>query len=159
MRPDQEEKIRGVPRLLGPTPRLQPTPRSGAADPQVRRYEDLAVQQLIDRILALSPHIRYVALYRDGALTSGERPDLAGASSSKSDRYEELIVNPTLLTLVTQRGNIDCGGVRFVLIRYGNFFQLVRPVRGGHLSVAVGPDGNPLELAPLIAAALERTGI
>jgi hypothetical protein len=110
-------------------------------------------------ILALSPHIRYVALYRDGALTSVERPDLAGASSSASDRYEERIVNPTLLTLVTQRGNIDCGGVRFVPIRYGNFFQLVHPVRGGHLSVAVEPDGNPLALAPLIAAALERTGI
>lgn len=39
-----------------------------------------------------------------------ERPDLADASSSESDRYEELLVNPTLITLARQRGEIDCGG-------------------------------------------------
>jgi hypothetical protein len=36
-----------------------------------------------------------------------ERPDLANASASESDKYEELIVNPAVLTLVRQRGNIE----------------------------------------------------
>ncbi|HEX6048536.1 MAG TPA: hypothetical protein VFZ21_04685 [Gemmatimonadaceae bacterium] len=34
-----------------------------------------------------------------------------------ADRYEELIVNPTLITLTKQRGDIDCGGLEFLVIR------------------------------------------
>lgn len=67
---------------------------------------------------------------------------MAGASASESDRYEELLVNPTMLTLVRQRGNIDCGGVRFVLIRYGNFFAFVVPVTGGHVAVGLEPTAD-----------------
>ena len=44
------------------------------------------------------------------------------ASGLESDRYEELLVNPTLLTLATQRGNIDCGGLKYLIVRYGNKF-------------------------------------
>lgn len=31
-------------------------------------------------------------------------------------------------------------------IRYGHFFQLVHPVAGGHLSVAIEPRAQPLDL-------------
>ncbi|HTD61663.1 MAG TPA: hypothetical protein VK679_13515, partial [Gemmatimonadaceae bacterium] len=86
---------------------------------------------LIDAIFAVSPVVRYVATYNHGELTSKSRPNRAGASSAESDRYEELIVNPTLLTLVTQRGNIDVGGLKFVLIRYGRLYQLVVPTTWG----------------------------
>ncbi len=103
-------------------------------------------------IFALSPQVRYVALFRDGELTSRQRAGLSGASSAESDRYEELIVNPTLVTLLGQRGRIDCGGLEHVVIRYGNFFQLIRPIPGGHLSVALEPDADPLA----VAAAVER---
>ena len=60
------------------------------------------MKTLIEAVHALSPNIRYVAVY-----------------------------NPTLLTLLTQRGDIDCGGMRFVLIRYGNFFEYVAPIAVG----------------------------
>ena len=60
---------------------------------------------LIDGLFALTPAIRYVATYLDGVHLSGQRPGIEGASSSESDKYEELLVNPTLLKLVTQRGN------------------------------------------------------
>jgi len=73
-----------------------------------------------------------------------ERPDLAHASASESDRYEELLVNPTLLTLVQQRGNIDCGGMRYLIIRYGFLFQLVIPLKQGHISIAFESYTNPL---------------
>ena len=66
----------------------------------------------IDRIFAVSPDIRYVALYRNGALESHQRPGLENTSASESDKYEELLVNPTLLKCATQRGNLDCGGLR-----------------------------------------------
>jgi hypothetical protein len=95
------------------------------------------LDEILDRCLALGPEVRYAAVYRGGMLRSRERAGLAHASTSESDRYEELLVNPTLLTLVRQRGNIDCGGLRFVLIRYGNFFEFVAPVAGGHVSVGV----------------------
>ncbi|HSE27134.1 MAG TPA: hypothetical protein VLA95_02805 [Gemmatimonadales bacterium] len=108
----------------------------------------------ISAIFPLSPDIRYVAILRDGSLTLRERGGLANASSAESDRYEELLVNPTLLTLVGQRGRIDCGGLEYVMIRYGSFFQLVRPIPGGHVSVAVEPHGNPLAVATALAETL-----
>ena len=110
------------------------------------------MNHLIKSLFAISPEIRYVALYRNGKLELSERPGLPNASSSESDKYEELIVNPTMLKLVQQRGDIDCGGAQFVLIRYGNFFQFVRPIPGGHVSV-----GSELSAAPLtIAAEVEK---
>jgi hypothetical protein len=98
----------------------------------------------------ISEDVRYVALYLDRQLTLRERPGLANASSSESDKYEELIVNPALLLLVRQRGEIDCGGARFILIRYGNFWQTVWPVRGGHVSIGLELSADPLGLAEAI---------
>jgi hypothetical protein len=110
------------------------------------------MQALIEAIFGLSTDIRYSAIYRDGELTMSARQGLVGASSSESDKYEELIVNPAILTLVKQRGDIDCGGARFVLIRYGNFYQFVAPVEGGHISVCIELQADPLKLAePLLS--------
>ena len=114
------------------------------------------MNDLIEAIFALSTRVRYVAIYRHRELVSRARPGLWGASEAESDRYEEVLVNPTLLTLVGQRGAIDCGGLEFVVIRYGNFFQIVRSLPGGHLSVAVEPDGDPLAIAANIGRVLQR---
>jgi hypothetical protein len=105
------------------------------------------MDELIKAIFALSTQVRYVAIYRHRELVLRARSGLTDASEAESDRYEELLVNPTLLTLVSQRGAIDCGGLEFVVIRYGNFFQIVRSLPGGHLSVAVEPAGDPLAIA------------
>jgi len=107
----------------------------------------------------ISKDVRYVALYLDGQLTLHERPGLVNSSAPESDKYEELIVNPVLLTLVQQRGNIDCGGVKFVVIRYGNFWQTVWPVKQGHLSVGIEPTGNPLEHANAIQRVIVEQGL
>ncbi len=101
---------------------------------------------MIDSIFKLSPFIRYVAIYRDEELSLKERSGLLNASSSESDRYEELLVNPTLLKLATQRGNIDCGGLNYLIVRYGNFFEFVLPTPWGHVSVGIEPEANPLEV-------------
>jgi hypothetical protein len=114
------------------------------------------MQQLIKTIFSLSKDIRYVAVYTDGKLTSSDKQGVAAASSSESDKYEELIVNPTILTLAKQRGNIDCGGAEFVLIRYGNFYQFVVPMQNGHVSVCIEPHADPLKLAEPIQSALNR---
>lgn len=116
-------------------------------------------ESLASQLFASSPRIRYVAVYRDGVLELASRPDLQNASAEESDRYEELLVNPTVLTLTGQRGAIDCGGLHYVVIRYGYFFQLVQPIAGGHVSVAIEPDADPLRIVPVVQAALARSGL
>ena len=47
------------------------------------------MQQLIEGTFSLSDDIRYVAVYRDGKLTSSVKHGMSRASSSESDKYEE----------------------------------------------------------------------
>ncbi len=112
-----------------------------------------------DDVFQASAEIRYVAMCRDGHVVLRERAGLHNASSSESDKYEELIVNPTLLTLVARRGDIDCGGAQFILIRYGNFFQFVAPVTSGHISIGMEPDCNPLAVLESLEPVLRRHGV
>ena len=109
---------------------------------------------MFDEVFAVSPAIRYVAVGRGQDVELRERPDLADASSSESDRYEELLVNPTLITLARQRGEIDCGGLDYLIVAYGHFFQLVLPVEGGHVSVAIERTQSPTDLVDPIRAAI-----
>ena len=101
---------------------------------------------MIESIFKLSDSIRYVAVYKNGQIESKSKPNTIGASSSESDRYEELLVNPTLLKLASQRGNIDCGGLDYILVRYGNFFQFVLPESWGHVSVCIEANADPIQI-------------
>jgi hypothetical protein len=115
--------------------------------------------KLAKQILDASLEFRYVALYLDEHLETISKSGTAGSSAAESDKYEELLVNPAILKLVTQRGNIDCGGARYVLIRYGNFYQWVQPVRGGHVSVCIEPSADPLQLESVLDAVLRRNDL
>ena len=114
------------------------------------------MQETLRRILGLSSAVRYVAIYYAGQLASAARPDLDNPSSSESDKYEELLVNPTLVTLIRQRGNIDCGGLEYVLIRYGSFFEFVAPLAQGHVSVGIETSADPLPLVPRILSCVSQ---
>jgi hypothetical protein len=108
----------------------------------------------LEDIFALSPSIRYVALYRDGKIHTAQRPGINDASDSESDKYEELFVNPALLTLAKQRGNVDCGGARFVIVGYGNFNQLVIDLPDGHASICFQHGENPISYVDRIISLL-----
>lgn len=110
--------------------------------------------QLSDRLFSVSPAIRYVATLRSGELALSQRPGLQGASASETDRYEELLVNPTLLELAGRRGDLDCGGLEFLLVRYGSFFQFVERLPDGHVSVAIDASADVLAV---VAAVREAT--
>ena len=97
---------------------------------------------IASKLMQSIPEVRYVATYIDGRLELNQRGGIENASSSESDKYEELIVNPTLLKLLTQRGNIDCGGLEYVVIRYGSFFEFVQAVPGGHVSVGIATEAD-----------------
>ncbi len=113
---------------------------------------------LADALFALSPRVRYVAVLRGRALLLRERPGLSGASAAETDRYEELLVNPAVLTLLRRRGEIDCGGLDHVWIRYGNFWTGLFPLDDGHVNVGLEPDAVPTEHVAAIRATLARLG-
>jgi len=115
--------------------------------------------KFLQHLLGTSSYFRYAALYRDGQLDAVERPGLANASDAESDKYEELLVNPGVLTLLVQRGSIDCGGLAFVLVRYGKLFQYLQPIRGGHVSVSIEQDADPMALIPEIRDAVDKAGL
>jgi len=108
---------------------------------------DPAKHAIAERIAELGSTVRYVAVSNGGPEPEvWEREAGPDSSSSESDRYEELLVNPTLLTLAGRRGDIDCGGLDYLLVRYGNFFQLVVPTPSGHVSVCLNRHANVVEL-------------
>src|SRR5262245_28601456 len=109
-------------------------------------------------VFAISPDIRYVAVADGQQVQMRSRPDLLNASSSDSDRYEELLVNPTLLTLATQRGNIDCGGLRHLILGYGVFHPLVIPPPAGPLPIPFDLGANPLDYLQAILAVMAHHG-
>lgn len=117
------------------------------------------MSELAHRLFALSPKVRYVAVLRGKDLELQERPGLSGASAPETDRYEELLVNPAVLTLLQRRGDLDCGGLGHVWVRYGNFWTGLFPLVDGHLNVGLEPDAVPTELVPQIRAELQRAGL
>lgn len=112
---------------------------------------------LMASIFDLGDHIRYVAVADGLSVVSRERAGLSGASSGVSDRYEELLVNPALLVLTRQRGEIDCEGLHYLIVRYGNFFQVIVPRGSGHVSVAVEPLGDPVAVAEAVVVVVARS--
>jgi hypothetical protein len=69
-----------------------------------------------------------VALYRKG--------DWLRAKNSRSRVLpQQNRTNTKSCKLARQRGDLDCGGARFVLVGYGNFHWIVIDLPDGHLSV------------------------
>ncbi|UCJ09761.1 hypothetical protein KTO58_11345 [Chitinophaga pendula] len=103
---------------------------------------------VVDALFQQFPEIRYTAIYEAGDLYLQQRQQTADSSAAETDKYEELLVNPAVLLLARQRGNIDCGGLRHIVIAYGPFYQLIKEIRGGHISIclAIQSDLNTLPL-------------
>jgi hypothetical protein len=107
-------------------------------------------------IFELDGAIRYVSFGEGQHIRTRERTGLAGASDAISDRFEELFVNPALVTLARQRGELDCGGLRYLLVAYGHFTQLVVPYRAGHASVAIEPTADVVAIADAVLNELHK---
>lgn len=99
-----------------------------------------AKHKIIDDLFSHFGQIRYVAIYTNNELILRQKEVIPDSSSSQTDQYEELLVNPTLLTAARQRGNIDCGGLRYLIVGYGNFYQLLKEINAGHISICINKD-------------------
>lgn len=102
--------------------------------------------KIIEDLFSHFEQIRYVAIYTGNDLVFRQREKMPDSSSSQTDQYEELLVNPVLLTAARQRGNIDCGGLRYLIVGYGNFYQLLKEINGGHISICLDKDTDLNEL-------------
>jgi hypothetical protein len=111
---------------------------------------------LREAIFAIGPHIRYVAFGVGQRIETAQRDGIGEPSDASSDFFEELLVNPTLLVLARQRGDLDCGGLRHVIVAYGNFNQVVIPTPSGHVSVCVERDADAEVVARQVARLLEQ---
>ncbi len=111
---------------------------------------------MIETILKLSPHIRYAATNINEILLMKAKDDAENQSSEETDKYEELLVNPTILKLLEARGKMNCGGLDYVLIKYGSFFQFVQTVGNGHVSVCISQKNNVSETVDLIRTFLAK---
>ena len=114
------------------------------------------MENTIDNIFAISKDIRYVAIYKNNTLKTKSK-SCENQSSLESDKYEELFINPTILKAASQRGNLDCGGLDYILIKYGNFFQCVVPIDKGHISVCIESFSNPVKIALKILKLIENS--
>jgi hypothetical protein len=65
---------------------------------------------------------------------------------------------PHLLGLATRRGNIECGGLRYVIVGYGNFEMLVIPTSAGHVGVGFELGANPTDYLHTILSVMVKHG-
>ena len=114
--------------------------------------------RLRDAIFELGPDVRYVAFGSGQDVELLQRDGLANASEAGSDFFEELLVNPTLLTLARQRGGLDCGGLRWIIIGYGNFDEVVVPTPNGHVSVGIELGADPVAVARQVGVLVTDRG-
>ena len=119
----------------------------------------MRAEELLDALLELTPAIRYAAIHPGvGQPIFRQRLGINDPSSADSDYWEEVLVNPTLLDLARRRGDVDCGGLEYVIVRYGHFAQLVLPLERGHVSVCFEPVADPVPLVPALRQACEAHG-
>lgn len=113
-------------------------------------------EEIIQFTFSQGSEVRYVAIRWKGAITKKQRSGVENSSSSDSDYYEEQIVNPGLLLLAKQRGDIDCGGLNHLVVSYGNFFQIVSNLASGHISICIEKNSSPDEFAKRIFPVLKK---
>jgi hypothetical protein len=102
--------------------------------------------------------IGYVALCCGQEVLLRPAPGLVSTTTDETNFYEELLVNPTLLKLASQRANLDCEGLRYIAIGYGRFVQLIMLMKDGHVSMGISRKANTGELAARVQALLQAHG-
>jgi hypothetical protein len=119
----------------------------------------MRAEELLDALLELNPAIRYAAIHPgSGQPVFRQRIGAIDPVSADSDYWEEVLVNPTLLDLARRRGDVDSGGLEYVLVRYGHVMQLVLPLSRGHVSLCFEPIVDPVPLVPALRALCESHG-
>lgn len=102
--------------------------------------------------------VGYVALGAGPEVLMRMAPEAAHLTetTAESNFFEELLVNPTLLKLASQRANLDCGGLNYIAVGYSDFIQFLAQTRDGHVSIGVASETDVPGLADKVRAVLAR---
>jgi hypothetical protein len=122
-----------------------------------QRASDKA-QKLITEIFKLGG-IGYVALCCGQEVLLREAPGMVSRTTAETNFYEEFLVNPTLLKLTSQRGELDCGGLNYIAVGYGDFVQLIMLIKDGHISMGISRKAHAGELAARVKSVLQEHGL
>ncbi len=122
-----------------------------------QRASDKA-QHLITEIFKLGG-IGYVALCCGQEVLLREAPGTVSRTTAETNFYEELLVNPILLKLASQRGELDCGGLNYIAVGYGDFVQLIMLTKDGHISMGISRKANAGELTSRVQSVLREHGL
>lgn len=114
-------------------------------------------EALIADLFALGG-IGYVALGAGPEVLMRHAPGLHTTTTAETNFFEELLVNPTLLALASQRGSLDCGGLDHIAVGYGDFTQLIFKMRDGHVSLGISRRAPARDLATRAREVLARHG-
>lgn len=117
----------------------------------------MRAEELLDSLLELSQAVLYVAIH-PGKGEPVLRQRQGASLLPEREYWDEQLVNPTLLDLLRRRGELDGGGVEYVVIKFANFTQLVLPLVTGHLSLCVEPALDPIPMLGTIRALAEVHG-
>lgn len=112
-------------------------------------------EALVSDLFALGG-VGYVALGSGQEVLMRAAPGLETDTTPESNFFEELLVNPTLLALASQRGGLDCGGLDYIAVGYGGFTQLILRMKDGHVSLGVSRHAKVREIAERAKAVLSR---
>jgi len=69
-----------------------------------------------------------------------------------------MFVNPVAVYLIKQRGDLDLGGMRYIIIRNGKQYKVQFPLDDGHLSVGVELSADVEDTAEAILEFLKVEG-
>jgi hypothetical protein len=116
------------------------------------------IECLVADLFALGG-VGYVAIGRGQDVLMRRHPKLVTGTTEESNFYEELILNPSLLKLAGQRGDLDCGGLRFIAIGYGEFIEMIMRMKDGHISLGVSSKTQVDEFAAKMQGVLEDHGL
>jgi hypothetical protein len=114
-------------------------------------------EKLVEDFFALGG-VGYVALGRGQDVLMRRHPKLVTDTTPESNFYEELLVNPTLLTLAGQRGGLDCDGLSYIAVGYGTFIEMIMRMKDGHVSLGVSAGTETGAFATRMQDVLERNG-
>lgn len=115
------------------------------------------VERIMDAAFALGG-VGYVAVENAGRVAMRLHQRIETATTEETNFYEEYLVNPTVIGLVGRRAALDCGGLRYVAIGYGDFIQVLAPLAGGgHVSVGVAKGRDVEAFGDALATIAART--
>lgn len=113
-------------------------------------------EALFAAVFGIGKEVRYVAIREGRDVIMRLAEGTPTATTPTSNYFEELLVNPAVLLLTDHRGALDCDGMQYVVIRYGDFQQFIARTAEGHISIGLPMRAVPEELSgrlkPILAA-------